>query len=51
MLQMPPHTSPSLDQLAAYDGEDLTVIIETPKGCQNKFAYEPRFAAFMLKAY
>jgi inorganic pyrophosphatase len=38
-----------LDKLAAYDGDNLTVVIETPKGSQNKFVYEPRFAAFVLK--
>jgi inorganic pyrophosphatase len=39
----------SLDTLGAYDGDDLTVIIETPKGSQNKFVYERRFGAFVLK--
>jgi inorganic pyrophosphatase len=38
-----------LDKLGAYDGDDLTVVIETPKGSQNKFVYEPRFGAFTLK--
>ena len=33
----------SLDRLDAFDGDELTVIIETPKGSQNKYTYEPRF--------
>jgi inorganic pyrophosphatase len=37
-----------LDELSAYDGDDLAVIIETPKGSQNKYTYEPRFGAFAL---
>jgi inorganic pyrophosphatase len=37
-----------LDSLDAFDGDELTVIIETPKGSQNKYTYEPRFAAFVL---
>jgi inorganic pyrophosphatase len=39
----------SLEPLDAYEGEDLSVVIETAKGSQNKYAYEPRFAAFVLK--
>ena len=38
----------SLDKLDALDGDELTVIIETPKGSQNKYTYEPRFGAFVL---
>jgi inorganic pyrophosphatase len=38
----------SLDRLAAYEGDDLTVVIETPKGSQNKYTYEPRYHAFIL---
>jgi inorganic pyrophosphatase len=37
-----------LDRLDAFDGEELTVIIETPKGSQKKYAYEPRFGTFVL---
>jgi inorganic pyrophosphatase len=37
-----------LDRLDAFDGEELTVIIETPKGSQNKYAYDPRFGTFVL---
>ena len=40
---------PTFDKLPAFDGDDLTVIIETPKGCQNKYAYDPRYGAFVLK--
>ncbi|HEX6174958.1 MAG TPA: inorganic diphosphatase [Candidatus Binatia bacterium] len=38
----------SLDRLDVFDGDELTVIIETPKGSQNKYAYEPRFGTFVL---
>ena len=38
----------SLDRLDAFDGDKLTVIIETPKGSQNKYTYEPGFGAFVL---
>ncbi len=38
----------SLDRLDAFVGDELTVIIETPKGSQNKYAYEPRFGTFVL---
>jgi inorganic pyrophosphatase len=37
---MPTAHSTGLD---AYDRDDLTVIIETLKGSQNKYAYEPPF--------
>jgi inorganic pyrophosphatase len=40
---------PSLDRLSAFDGDDLIVVIETPKGSQNKFAFERRFGTFVLK--
>jgi inorganic pyrophosphatase len=39
----------SVDRLGAYDGDDLLVVIETPKGSPNKMAFEPRFGAFVLK--
>jgi inorganic pyrophosphatase len=38
-----------LDALDPYEGDQLSVIIETPKGSQNKYAYESRFATFVLK--
>ena len=38
----------SLDKLDAFHGDELTVIIETPKGSQNKYTYEPHFGAFVL---
>src|SRR3954454_21727082 len=38
----------NLESLAAFDGDNLTVIIETPKGSQNKYTYEPRLGAFIL---
>jgi inorganic pyrophosphatase len=37
-----------LEKFDAFNGEELTVIIETPKGSQNKYTYEPRFGAFLL---
>ena len=37
-----------LEKLDAFNGEELTVIIETPKGSQNKYTYGPRFGAFLL---
>jgi inorganic pyrophosphatase len=39
----------SLQSLDAYEGEDLTVVIETAKGSQNKYTYEPRLGTFVLK--
>jgi hypothetical protein len=39
----------AFDTLNAYDGDDLLVVIETPKGFQNKFAFEPSLNAFVLK--
>jgi inorganic pyrophosphatase len=44
-----PSTSVTLDTLQPYDGDDLTVVIETPKGSQNKYTYDPRFRTFVLK--
>jgi inorganic pyrophosphatase len=38
-----------LDQLSPHDGENLTVVIETAKGSQNKCAYDPRLGGFVLK--
>jgi inorganic pyrophosphatase len=43
-----PRRPHSLDTLNAYDGGDLSVVIETAKGSQNKFTYRPRFGAFVL---
>ena len=39
----------ALDKLKPFDDDCLTVVIHTPKGSQNKFAYEPKFGAFVLK--
>ena len=41
--------TPPLDGLPPFDGDELIVVIETPKGSHNKFAYEPRYGAFVLK--
>jgi inorganic pyrophosphatase len=37
-----------LDRLNPFDGDDLIVIIETPKGSQNKFVFRPEIGAFAL---
>ena len=41
-------TPETLDERSAYDDDDLTVI-ETPKGSQNKYTYQARFGAFVLR--
>jgi inorganic pyrophosphatase len=38
----------SLDKLPAFDGDDLTVVIETPKGSQNKYTYDRELGTFVL---
>jgi inorganic pyrophosphatase len=38
----------SLDRLPAFDAGDLTVIIETPRGSQNKYTYDPQSGTFVL---
>jgi inorganic pyrophosphatase len=38
-----------LDRLDAFERDELTVIIETPKRSQNKYAYEPRLGTFVLE--
>jgi inorganic pyrophosphatase len=40
---------PPLHKLRPYDGDSLTVVIETAKGWQNKCTYDPRLEAFVLK--
>ena len=37
-----------LNEFPAFDDKDLTAIIETPRGSQNKYTYEARFGAFVL---
>jgi len=39
----------SFNRLKTFEGADLMVVIETPKGSQNKYTYEPRLGAFVLK--
>ena len=42
---------PALDQLPAFDTSGaLNVIIETPKGSRNKYAYDPGLGVFRFKA-
>jgi inorganic pyrophosphatase len=38
----------SLDRLAPFEDDCLTVVIETPKGSPNKLAFQPRYGAFVL---
>ena len=38
----------SLDRLAPFEDDCLIVVIETPKGSQNKLAFEPRYRTFVL---
>jgi inorganic pyrophosphatase len=40
--------SKSLEKLDPFDGDELIIIIETPKGSQNKYTYQPRFGTFVL---
>jgi inorganic pyrophosphatase len=40
-----------LTRIPAFDPDgDLNVIIETPKGSHNKYAYDEEFGAFRFKA-
>jgi len=39
----------SLDHLDHFEDGSVLVVIETPKGSPNKFAFEPRFGTFVLK--
>jgi inorganic pyrophosphatase len=48
-VQTRPRVPRSLDTLAPYEGDDLRVVIETPKGSQNKYAYEPSIGTFVLR--
>ena len=40
--------SSSLAKLDPYDGDELIVVIETPKGSANKLKFEPRLGTFVL---
>lgn len=42
---------PLLEKLPPFDREsgDLNVVIETPKGCRNKYAFDPDVKAYRLK--
>ena len=39
----------NLARLSAYNGDELTVVVETPKGSQNKYVYDPGLNAFELR--
>jgi inorganic pyrophosphatase len=42
---------PALDQLPTFDPSgDLNVVIETPKGSRNKYAFDPDLGVFRFKA-
>ena len=36
------------DTLPAFRGQELTVVVETPKGSQNKYTYDPKVGGFVL---
>jgi inorganic pyrophosphatase len=38
----------ALDKLEAFERDELIVIIETPKGSQNKYEYQPQLEGFVL---
>jgi inorganic pyrophosphatase len=39
-----------MEKLGPFDEDDnLNVIIETPMGCRNKYAYDPELGLFVLK--
>src|SRR5262252_5677838 len=42
---------PRLDRLPAWTGhgDAIQVVIETPKGSRNKYAYDPKVGLFRLK--
>lgn len=47
------NASPDLSRLSPFDSEDndlIQVIIETPRGSRNKFAYDPEQRVFEVKA-
>ena len=45
-LADPSHLSPFDED---DDDEIFTVVIETPRGCRNKYAFDPDQKVFMLK--
>jgi len=48
-----PKKNSNLTRLAPFDSKDkqlIQVIIETPRGSRNKFAYDPKQQAFEVKA-
>ena len=36
------------DSLSPFDGREVHVVVETPKGCRNKYKWEPKFGLFTL---
>ena len=36
------------DSLRPFDGREVHVIVETPKGCRNKYKWEPKLGLFTL---
>lgn len=39
----------SLDRLNPFDRDDILVVVETPAGSPNKYAYSPTYNTFELK--
>ena len=48
---MPNKSLSPFDKLEPFDAEtgDLNVVIETPKNCRNKYAYDEKLGVFTLK--
>lgn len=38
-----------IENIPSFDKDKVNVILETPKGSQNKFAYDPEYKVFTLK--
>ncbi|MBV8097481.1 MAG: inorganic diphosphatase [Acetobacteraceae bacterium] len=47
---MPEPQPPLLSRLPAFEGDELFVVIETPKNSRNKYDYDEAVGAFRLKA-
>ncbi len=45
---MPKKPASKFDKLTAFDGENLNVVIETPKGSRNKYTFDEELKLFKL---
>ncbi|MBA2620350.1 MAG: inorganic diphosphatase [Acidobacteria bacterium] len=45
---MPKRPASNLDKLTAFDGGNLNVVIETPKGSRNKYTFDEELKLFKL---